>query len=198
MRENTGTMVSRRNALVTFGCLAGGVALLAGLPWREDEPEPLVLDELAARLVRLPAAERAAVAARVLQAEPDGDHVGAVVAAMGRSVRVRGEALVPVGGADRAATAMDARIREDFASGRIVLCDGWLLARTQADLLAAAAAARRREDAVLVGSAEAERAAGRGEGRGGGRGEGRAEVLAPGAERGYGALANPAEGRGTP
>lgn len=163
MREDTGTTLSRRSALLTFGCLAGGVVLLAGLPWREDTPEPLVLDEFAARLVRLPARERAAVGARVVDAEPAVDHLGAVVAAMGRSVRVRGEELLPVGGAERAAMAVDARIRDDFANGRIVLCDGWLLARTQADLLAAAAAlASRRDRAVIAGS----HAAGTAEGRG--------------------------------
>ncbi len=107
------------------GLLVAGAASLAGLAAGTLAPPPGVL----ASLVRDPRAA-APIAAAYLRQVPD---------AAGRlgALRDRLAGLDPAG----ARAWLAAARRDDFAAGEVLVLDGWVLARAEAELLALAATA---------------------------------------------------------
>jgi hypothetical protein len=108
------------------GLLVAGAASLAGLAAGTLAPPPGVL----ASLVRDPRAA-APVAAAYLRQVPD---------AAGRLGALR-DRLAGLGADPEAAARawLAAARRDDFAAGEVLVLDGWVLARAEAELLALAA-----------------------------------------------------------
>lgn len=129
-----GPALSRRNILIL-----GGVALLAGaLPLAFPRLEPdnhALVHALSSLIVDLDAAARLGREWRLKSTGPNEPHV--IAATIGKRLLAYG--WTGEGSPDDLRNALNARIRQDYATNDMISISGWQLARTSAELCALAA-----------------------------------------------------------
>jgi len=138
MQQSAATAMLRRAFIATI--TAAATALFAGRPSGAAPPRPLHAD--AARLLEAfrQRESAAAVGRAYLATRPEERDAPRLAGAVSRDLRDGG--CDPATG-DRAdlRRAVSGRVRQDFADGRTVTVDGWVLSRTEARLCALAALA---------------------------------------------------------
>lgn len=138
-----GPALSRRSILIL-----GGVALFAGalpLAFPRLEPDNHALAQaLSGLIVDLDAAARLGREWRLKSAGPNEPHV--IAAAIGKRLLAHG--WTGEGSPEDLRSALNIRIRQDYATNDMIGISGWQLARTSAELCALAASLNKEPDHV--------------------------------------------------